>query len=176
MTVRRLTPEDAPQFVALRHLGLERHPEAFATGAEAWRDPSPEAVAATLGSADAPWDRFVLGAFEEDRLVGLLGFKREPRASVRHKGSLWGFVVHPDHRRRGHGGALVRAAVEELRRAPGLEYVRLVVTLVDEDALRIFLAHGFVQYATERGGIRAGGRTFDQAFLRHDRLRQSSRS
>ena len=37
MRTRTLTPDDAAGFAALRLLGLERHPEAFATSAEDWR-------------------------------------------------------------------------------------------------------------------------------------------
>jgi ribosomal protein S18 acetylase RimI-like enzyme len=166
--IRRLAVDDAGQFRDLRLLGLERHPEAFATGADAWRTPDEAAVAASMGTPDAPFDRFVLGAFEDARLVGAFGFKREARESLRHKGTCWGLIVHPDVRRRGHGGALVGAMTAELRRAPDLAYARVVVTTSPGDAPRLFRAHGFVDYGTERDGLRVAGRAFDQAFLRFD--------
>ena len=166
--IRRLAVADAEAFRELRHLGLERHPEAFGTGADAWRGPPEAAVAASMGSPDAPFERFVIGAFEDVRLVGMFGFKRDGRDTLRHKGTCWGLIVHPDHRRRGHGGALVDAMVAELRGAPGLAYVRIVVTTSPDDALRLFLTHGFVPYGTERGGLRLGERAYDQSFLRRD--------
>jgi ribosomal protein S18 acetylase RimI-like enzyme len=166
--IRRLVAADAASFRELRLLGLERHPEAFATGADAWRDPDDAAVIAAMGAEGDPSDRFVLGSFEEDRIVGVIGFKREVRASLRHKGTLWGLLVHPERRRRGHGGALLDAALARLRDVPELAYVRIVVTTADDAALRVFRSRGFVRYAVETGGLRVGGSAFDQTFLRLD--------
>ena len=126
--IRRLAHDDVAAFRELRRLGLELHPEAFGTDADAWRNPTDEAVEATLGLTAAASERFVMGAVEEGCLVGALGFRRESRPALRHKGSLWGFIVRPEHRRKGHGTALLDAMLDELRRDPGLGYVRLVVT------------------------------------------------
>lgn len=166
--IRRLTPDDAEAFTRIRLLGLELHPEAFGTTADAWRAATPEQRSSALELGSPPTDRFVLGAFTEDRLVGLLGFKREGRASLRHKGSLWGFFVHPDHRRRGVGEELLTAALAEARNCDGLRYVRLVATTSCGDAIRVFESQGFVRYGLEAGGLRLGDACFDQAFLRCD--------
>ena len=166
--IRRLTREDTERFSRLRLLGLELHPQAFSTGADAWRVATREHVGALLEPGDPPDDRFVLGAWEGDNLVGLIGFKRERRRYVSHKGSLWGLFVHPDHRRRGVGTALLETALREARRGDGLEYIRLMATTTSEDAMRLFEAHGFVSYGVEEGGLCVEGVAFDQTFLRHD--------
>ncbi|MDJ0972840.1 MAG: GNAT family N-acetyltransferase [Planctomycetota bacterium] len=166
--IRRLTPGDAHAFFRLRLLGLEMHPEAFATGADAWREATPAQVEATLTSEGSSRDRFVLGAFVADELAGLLGFRRERRPSVRHKGSLWGFFVHPDHRRKGLGTGLLRAALDEVAAQGGVSFVRLVVTAGDDDAARVFRAQGFEPYGREIGGLRSGNVFFDQEFMRRD--------
>ena len=166
--IRRLTPEDADPFFRLRLLGLDTHPEAFGTSADAWRGASPEQARAALEPADDPTARFVLGALEDGQLVGLLGFRRESRKALHHKGSLWGLFVHPDHRRRGLGRGLLRAAFDEVRGCEGLRYLRLVATLANEDAVRLFESEGFVRYALEAGGLSVDGEFFDQAFLRRD--------
>lgn len=166
--IRRLTPGDAVSFARLRLLGLEMHPEAFGTSADAWREASDEQRSAALSPGDEPADQFVLGAFEDDELVGVLGFKRERRESVRHKGSLWGLFVHPDHRRAGIGGRLIRAAIDEVRGCEGLEYLRLVASTASREAVRLFTFEGFVRYGLETGGLRAAGESHDQAFLRRD--------
>ena len=159
--IRRLAHADVGAFRELRRLGLELHPEAFGTDADAWRNPSDEAVEATLGVPGAASERFVMGAIEEGCLVGALGFRRESRPALRHKGSLWGFIVRPEHRRKGHGAALLDAVLDELRRDPGLGYVRLVVTSNAAEAIRLFESRGFVSYAVEKGGLHHGGRAFD---------------
>ena len=166
--IRCLTPGDAHAFFRLRLLGLELHPEAFATSADAWREATPEQVEAALTSEGPARGRFVLGAFVADELVGLLGFRRERRPSVQHKGSLWGFFVHPDHRRRGLGTGLLRAALDEVAALGGVSYVRLVLTAGADDAARVFRAQGFKRYGRELGGLRSGDVFFDQEFMRRD--------
>jgi ribosomal protein S18 acetylase RimI-like enzyme len=175
MTVRVLTPDDAAEFAALRLLGLERHPEAFATSADDWRQAPLSRAVAQLAPAEAAAGRFVVGAFDRGQdgsesgpLVGLLGIRREARASVRHKASVWGFFVHCNARRRGLGGALLDAALAEARRLAGLAYLRIVLTVPNEAAGRLLASRGFVRYGLESGGLRTDSRAYDQAFLRCD--------
>ena len=166
--VRLLTPHDAEAFSRLRLLGLEMHPQAFGTGAAAWRQATPEQVRAYVDPAAAAQDRFVLGAFVSDELVGQVGLRREARAAVHHKGSLWGLIVHPDHRRRGIGSSLLQSALDAARACEGLQYLRVVVTTDCEDAMRLFASHGFVRYGLEAGGLSLADAAYDQAFLRCD--------
>ncbi|MEZ6006877.1 MAG: GNAT family N-acetyltransferase [Planctomycetota bacterium] len=166
--IRRLGPADADAFFGLRLLGLELHPEAFATSADAWREATPDHVEAVLTAAGPSADDFVLGALLEGELVGLIGFRRERRQSLRHKGSIWGYFVHPDHRRQGLGARLLSAAIQEVSGVADLVYVRLVATSSAEEAMRMFRKHGFVPYGREGGGLRLGASSFDQEFLRRD--------
>ena len=83
--------------------------------------------------------------------------KREKRDSVAHKGTFWGLYVRSEDRRWGIGGALIREAVARARACPGVLYVRVVVTVTDAAALRLFEAQGFVRYGLEVRGIRGGG-------------------
>ena len=163
--VRPLTPADAAAFAALRLLGLERHPEAFGSSADAWRGASPEQVAALFASDAGAAERFVLGAFADGQLVGVLGFRREARPAVRHKGSLWGLFVHPDHRRGGRGTALLTKALALAATYEGLRYVRAVVTVASVAALHLLEQGGFVRYGREPGGLLVGDTAHDQVFL-----------
>lgn len=175
MTVRILTPDDAEAFAALRLLGLEQHPEAFATSADDWRQAPASRAVAQLAPTEVAAGRFVVGAFDDAqgdagraRLVGLIGIRREARASVRHKASVWGLFVRPESRRRGLGGALLDAALVEARRNEGLAYLRIVLTIPNEPAERLLASRGFVRYGVETGGLRTDSRAHDQAFLRCD--------
>jgi ribosomal protein S18 acetylase RimI-like enzyme len=167
MHLRVLIPDDAEAFSALRLLGLERHPEAFATAAEDWRAASPDRARAQLAAAETAAGRFVVGAFDEGgALLGFVGVRREARESIRHKGSVWGLFVREGHRRQGVGGALLDAAVMTASSCDGFEYLRAVVTVTNAAPLRVFEARGFVRYGLETGGLRVGTAVHDQAFLR----------
>ena len=166
--IRALNSTDAEDFARVRLDGLRRHPEAFATTAADWEVASAEARSQALTErAHAPDDR-VWGAFADGVLVGVVGFKREARATVHHKGSVWGFYVHPEQRGRGLGTQLLEALSAHARALDGVDYVRAVVTVADEAALRRFERAGFTRYGLEVGGLRRGEQPYDQAYLRLD--------
>ncbi len=164
--IRPLTPDDAEAFFAVRLRGLELHPEAYGTGADVWRKAPIEQVAAMLESGADPAARMVFGAFDGEELIGVVGFRREGRVAIRHKGSIWGFFVDPRHRRRGVGGDLLRTALGHAASCEGMQYVRAVVTITDPTALHTFESVGFDRYGLERGALRVGNTSHDQAYLR----------
>lgn len=163
--IRRLGPDDQVAYAALRLRGLELHPEAFGTGAADWRAGAPEQVRRSL---DGGPDDVVLGAFVEETLVGLVGLKRERKFAVSHKGTIWGLVVAPEHRRAGHGRALLGRLLEVARGLDGLVHVRALVTSTGVAALATFEQAGFERYGLEVGGIQVEGERYDQVYLRRD--------
>jgi len=69
-----------------------------------------------------------LVAVADDEVVGLLDLELEPGPGVLHEtdrrgGVIWHVAVHPDHRRRGIGRALMDRSLE-LARAAGLQIVQ----------------------------------------------------
>src|SRR5207253_1422447 len=65
---------------------------------------------------DTAGGNFTLGAFENDRLVGIATFVRETGAKERHKGRIYGVYVTSAERRNGVGRALLAALVERRSR------------------------------------------------------------
>lgn len=161
--IRQLVVNDCKEFYKIRLLALELHPEAFGTGAEAWSAATDEQVQALLQTNDR--EEFVLGAFENNELIGAIGLKREKKNSVRHKGTVWGLIVHPDFRSNGLGSALVTALIEKAKFQDDLEYVRAVVTNTTANAIDIFASQGFAKYGVEPRGIKQGTTFYDQTYL-----------
>jgi ribosomal-protein-alanine N-acetyltransferase len=52
-------------------------------------------------------------------------------------------AVHPDHRRRGHAGLLLREVERLARRDPAITHVRLHVRESNAAALALYLKHGY---------------------------------
>jgi len=52
-------------------------------------------------------------------------------------------AVHPDHRRRGYGGRLLREVVRLARRDPAITQIRLHVRESNTAALALYLTHGY---------------------------------
>jgi len=161
--IRQLEPADCKQYYKIRLLGLELHPEAFGTGAEAWSKATDEQVKSLL-QGDDPED-FVIGNFENGELNGVIGLKREKKNSVRHKGTVWGFVVLPEFRNKGLGRRLVATLVKKASTHEELKFIRAVVTNTSANAISIFESHNFIQYGVELRGIKQGINFFDQTYL-----------
>lgn len=95
MHIRRLTPADAPAFQALRLFALEDAPSAFGSSYE---EESRFSASTIEGRLALRPDRGPFGAFEGDKLVGLVALGRESMTKLSHKVMLWGLYVRPEFR------------------------------------------------------------------------------
>jgi RimJ/RimL family protein N-acetyltransferase len=161
--IRQLTVDDRQSFFDLRLEGLKLNPEAFGTGAEVFAKGTDEQIRALLEYASG--NDFVLGYFQGEVLTGVIGFHREVKHSVLHKGTAWGFMVLPEFRRHGMGRALLGALIDRVSNQDEIECIRSMVTVNGERAERIFLNQGFKQFGYEPRGIRNGDRVYDQIYL-----------
>jgi RimJ/RimL family protein N-acetyltransferase len=118
-------------------------------------------------------ESFVLGAFEDDQLVGTAGFYREQKAKRRQTGWIWGVFVHPSHRRKGTGRALISALIDEARRLPGLMTLHLTAAVTQSAARQMYAGLGFRVFGTVPRALYVNGRYFDEEMMSLD-LRASA--
>jgi ribosomal protein S18 acetylase RimI-like enzyme len=157
--VRRLGPNDAAAFQALRLEGLATDPCAFAASSEEEAGHSFIEVAARLERQP------VFGAVAaEGVLLAVAGFSLlSEAAKKRHKGLLWGVYVHEAARGCGLGRAVVARVIEHA----GAHVVQLHAAVVtsNEGARRLYRSLGFKPYGLEPRGLACAGRYFDQELL-----------
>jgi len=157
--IRRLGPADATAYRELRLRGLRENPDAFTSSHDEEAARPPDAVLARLGANGLDT---VYGAFSAAMLVGVVGVGREPRAKNRHKATVFGMYVAPEHARRGIGMALLRHAIDEARRQPGLRQLVLTVTDSNAAARTMYEKFGFRSFGVEPDAIRVGDDFFDK--------------
>lgn len=161
LTVRRLRPDEAEVFWALRLRGLREHPEAFGASLEEDAARPMEAVRARLmGDSQC-----VVGAFDGERLVGVGGLYRGGEAKSAHKAHVWGMYVTPEARSRGLGRKLLEALIEEARRMPGVERLLLSVAVGNAPAQGLYRALGFRTFGVEPAALKIGGTYVDQELM-----------
>jgi RimJ/RimL family protein N-acetyltransferase len=154
MQIRRLTPQDATAYRALRLRALREHPEAFTSSYEEDAQVPLQVAAARLDSnAFAFW-----GAAEGGELYGVVGLERELRAKSRHKGIVIGMYVAAEAAGQGVGRALLEALLAHAR-AEGLGSLVLTVTEGNEPARRLYERAGFRSFGIEPDAVRVQGRS-----------------
>ncbi len=160
MEIRELTEADTSAYLALRLRALRDHPDAFGMSydEEAGR-PFEQAVDRLRETAVSPND-FILGAFEDAVLVGMIGFGRKTSSKARHQGIIWGMYTAPEVRGAGIGRALLSRALELVRTVPGVEQIHLSVVTSNVAARRLYLTMGFELYGLERHALKLPDGTY----------------
>lgn len=166
ITVRRLGPQDAAAFQALRLRGLQEMPTAFASSwAEEHGEPL-DRVAQRLAERD---DGGVYGAWAGSSLLGLVGLQREALRQLAHKAFVWGVYVAPEARRRGLGQVLLTTALQAAAALPAqpsrVRQVNLGVNAANAAALALYRSLGFVAYGLERGHLMIDGQLHDEVLM-----------
>ena len=165
MIIRKLTGADYDSFLAMRINMLESSSENYSAGVNDWKSASQEQIMAYLLEGEKEAGNFVLGAFQPD-LIGMVGFRRETRESVRHKGSIWGLFQKPKGETSAIEEALLKELVKIVKGYEGFEYIRTVQNASNHNKMNLFLSLGFVPYGLEERSLRVGGCFFDQAYLK----------
>jgi ribosomal protein S18 acetylase RimI-like enzyme len=155
--VRRLRPDEAEAFRAIRLEALATNPEAFETTLEK------QAAEPLSRFADSLKSAAVFGAFRESELVGMAGFFVHQGERTRHKGMLWGMYVRPAARGAGLGRSLLRAIVEHARQHVG--QLQLSVVSDNEAACRLYRSEGFSAYGLERRALKHGEQYLDEILM-----------
>jgi ribosomal protein S18 acetylase RimI-like enzyme len=165
MEMRPLTEADAAAWRELRLRMLREHPDAFGSSYEENVTRPVESFAQRLRKAHNLPDSFILGAFEEGKLVGSAGLQREEGAKDRHKADIFSVYVAPELRVRGVARALLTELIVRARAAPGLEQLQLAVTTHNATARSLYAALGFETYGVEHHALKLGERYFDEELM-----------
>jgi GNAT superfamily N-acetyltransferase len=163
ISIRPLTPADAPDFRALRLEALRDYPSCFGASHAEESASTVDDVAAMIASA-APGAIF--GAFAAGVLVGIAGVAIGRRMKMRHKGLLWGVFVRPSHHRRGVGEALLRRAIDHARRQ--VVVLHATVAVPNSTARRLYDRLGFTEYGLEQKALCIDGAYIDETLLTLD--------
>lgn len=138
LTIRRATSADVHTWRALRQDGIERHPEAFMTSAEAARAIPVEQDTAAMES-NARWL-----ALLDDSAVGFVGLHPNTLARAHHRAEIGPLYVLPQARGQGVAEALILHAMAE-GRSDGMWQFELFVNDQNIAAQRLYAKLGFVQ-------------------------------
>ncbi|WP_375772684.1 GNAT family N-acetyltransferase [Archangium gephyra] len=162
--IRTLLPAEAAAFWSLRLRALREHPECFASSAEEEENVPLDVVRARLDS-QSPATNLVIGAFVDDKLVGMTGLRRDTFRKAAHKARIWGMYVASESQSRGIGRRLLEAAIDAARKMGGVEQVHLEVMVDNTHARALYRALGFQSYGLEKRALRIGETYVDEELM-----------
>jgi len=163
ISYRRLEPEDSKAYRIIRLECLEKHPENFGSIFREEKN-KPKLAFETFIEEKAP-DNFIFGAFDEDKLIGICGFAREPKKKTRHIGTIIQVYVKLEYSGKGIGLELLNAAKKEAFKLPEIEQLMLGVVVSNKSANVIYEKAGFQQYGLHKRYFKEGDKYFDQRLM-----------
>jgi ribosomal protein S18 acetylase RimI-like enzyme len=161
MPIRQLHDTDVEIYRVLRATCLRESPHAFTSSYEEFSQRTRDSLAQQLRGHE----NFTLGTFEDDRLVGMVGFNRENALKLRHKGYIVSMYVLPEYRSRGIARALLVEAITRARHLPDLKQILLGVVETQTTAKRLYESLGFVVYGREPDAVKIGDEYFAEEFM-----------
>jgi len=159
LIMRPLTPADTLSFKTLRLAALQAAPTGAASSYEEEKDRSDDEFGKRL---ERTTDKTVFGAFDGERLVGIVGIRREAMRKFQHKGFIWGVYVDPDFRGQGVSRKLLTEAIAFTRQIPGMTQINLIVVASNVAAVALYRSLGFREFGRESNSMMADGVLYDE--------------
>ena len=159
-TFRRLTSDNVDAFRALRMRALRDHPRAYLQTYEE------ESLRQRKFHEVMVESNIVMGAFETNDTVGveiLIGYtimSLNQMNKTKHKCSIWGAYVLPEHRYKDLAKKM-RLRLFEVAKGMGLKYCTSSIVANNPAALRVHLGVGYIEMFRETDGVRHADGSFD---------------
>lgn len=150
--IRLLNDNDAEEYKEKRIEALQNHPEAFSSSVEEELEYSIEVHASRLRAVNA----YTIGAFEEDKLVGVVTLVTEIKRKLKHRSDIFALYVTPQVRRHGVGKQLMNAAIEKAKEIGGVEQVYLTVSSNNIAAKNLYESIGFKMIGSDPRAMKIG--------------------
>ncbi len=164
--LRCLQASDLPAYKALRDEALLSAPDAFTSDYESAVGHDAQMYTSRLGLPET--GQFILGAFDNDALLGCIALEREARIKKRHCANVVGMMVSPAAQGQGIAVQLVNQCIAIAKANRLLEQLVLTVTTSNTHVVRLYERAGFVPYGLLPHAIKVGDMYYDKLHMRLD--------
>lgn len=161
--VRRLVPADMERWLDLRIESLNDSPSAFMASPEGELSVGVEVFKERISKGgDA---NVIFGAFVGNEIVGCVGLIQETATKAKHKATIWGMYVKPEHRGKKVGHKLLQIAIEHAKRKLQILKLDLSVEASRDSAKKLYTSLGFKSWGLEVSAINIGGKLYDEEYM-----------
>jgi RimJ/RimL family protein N-acetyltransferase len=110
-------------------------------------------------------DKFTIGAFDGDTIIGICSVNLETRKKTRHVGEIIQMYVKPEYSGRKIGLQLIETTIAEAFGVPHVEQLVLSVVTTNIPANRVYEKAGFVEYGKLKHHFKTGNEYADQRMM-----------
>ncbi|MGE7761402.1 N-acetyltransferase family protein [Peribacillus sp. NPDC097895] len=161
MNIRILKPQDAENYRKLRLEALQNNPESFGSSFEEERKNPLETYKSRFQSDES----FTLGAFENEKLIGVVTLVKENKLKLKHKATIFAVYVSPEKRSNGIGMSLMAEAIKQAKNSEGIEQIYLSVVTSNEAAKKLYSYLGFEVFGKEKRALKLDQTYYDEEHM-----------
>ncbi len=156
---RRAQPEEAQKYRVLRLESLQKYPMSFGSRFEQQQQQAKLSFEKLIEEAHP--EKFIIGAFHREQLIGICGFARFADERCRHRGEIIQMYVQPNYQGKNIGFHLLKTSINEAFKISDLEQIELEVISKLTTANRIYQKAGFQECGLKRNFYKQNGEYFD---------------
>jgi RimJ/RimL family protein N-acetyltransferase len=163
ITYRKLIPEDVRQYRDLRLQCLKIFLENFGAGYEA-EAAKPKLYFENHIEQQAS-DKFMVGAFDGDKIIGICGLVQETGLKEKHKGAIVQMCLLPAYHGKGAGLGLLQKVIETAFEIAEVNLLLLTVVSGNTAAIKTYEKAGFKQYGLLPNSLKMDNTYLDERMM-----------
>ena len=160
---RKLQPAESRQYRETRLESLKIYPNSFGSSYEV--ESARPKLAFEISIEQQSDTKFIVGAFDEEKLAGICGFVQEEGTKTCHRGLIIQMYIKPEYQGRKLGLQLIQSTIALAFQLPGLEQIVLGVITHNEPAKRIYEQAGFKPFGLHPRYLKVGNEYFDEQLM-----------
>lgn len=160
MIIRQLNIADLEKFFNLRLISVKDEPTSFLNSYDDELKAGPAYYERAL--QDHNLKNIIVGAYVEDKLVGMVGIYQLMHKRLSHRSHLWGTYVIPNMRKSGIAKQLVEFAISHAKNHMQCKAINLTVGASNLAAQNLYRSCGFVRWGVEPMSLIIDGVVYDE--------------
>jgi ribosomal protein S18 acetylase RimI-like enzyme len=161
MDIRLLKRLDAENYRNFRLEALQNNPESFGSSYEEEKENTLETYKSRFQSDES----FTFGAFENEKLIGIVTLVKENKFKLKHKANIFSVYVSPEKRGIGIGKCLMEKAIKKAKDLEGIEQISLTVVTTNKSAKKLYKSLGFEVFGREKRALKVDHTYFDEEHM-----------
>lgn len=157
LQIVKLPEERWKEFKALRLEALQNDPLAFGSSYEEEIIFTDEIWRSRINNA--------LFALNDDKAVGMVVYMISPKNKLNHVAEMFGVFVKEEYRNKKIGKQLVESAINKIRQKKNIIKIKLVVTAIQESAVKFYSSLGFEIVGTLKKELHVNSKFYDALIM-----------